>query len=209
MPRNRKSKKKKNNLKIISTLLLLVVLIAIGYGVFTKWIIPQGERYKEKPTRVEEIPYKEEEEEEEVTPPPVEEMVEVNLYFSDEEGMYLVSEKRRIPQTTSLAKQVVLELIRGPETPHLYPTIPEGTQLSELYVAGNIAYLDFSEEIIKNHSGGSSGEIMTVYSLVNTLTEIPPIEGVQILVAGEERESLAGHLDISRPLLRDEEWIQP
>jgi Sporulation and spore germination. len=50
---------------------------------------------------------------------------------------------------------------------------------------------------------------MTVYSIVNTLTEIPPINGVQILVGGNEMKSLVGHIDISMPLLRDEDWIKP
>jgi len=50
---------------------------------------------------------------------------------------------------------------------------------------------------------------MTVYSIVNTLTEIPPIRGVQILVEGNETKSLVGHIDISMPLLRDEDWNKP
>jgi germination protein M len=50
---------------------------------------------------------------------------------------------------------------------------------------------------------------MTVYSIVNSLTEISPIKGVQILVEGNERNSLVGHVDISMPLLRDEDWIKP
>ena len=140
---------------------------------------------------------------------PIEEMVEVNLYFSDYQAMYLVPEKRKISTSLSLAKQVVIEIINGPENSNLYPTIPKGTQLNELYIADDIAYVDLSEEVCKNHPGGSSAELMTVYSIVNTLTEIPPIKGVQILINGNERETLVGHVDISKPLLRDEDWIKP
>jgi len=50
---------------------------------------------------------------------------------------------------------------------------------------------------------------MTLYSIVNSLTEIPPIKGVQILIEGKQRESLTGHIDISMPFLRDEDWIKP
>ncbi len=150
-----------------------------------------------------------EEEIKEVQPVPTEEMVEVNLYFSDSQAMYLVPEKRKIPQTPSLAKQVVIELIKGPENPNLYPTIPQETQVNEVYIADDIVYIDLSEEIFKNHPGGSSGELMTVYSIVNTLTEITPIRAVQILVEGNEKESLVGHIDISMPLIRDENWIKP
>lgn len=205
MAKNRKSKKKKNNLKIIFTLLILAVIIIFSYTIFNKFIIPAWERYTEKP--IKEVPYKEEEIKE-VQPVPAEEMVEVTLYFSDSQAMYLVPEKRKIPQTTSLARQAVIELIKGPENSASYPTIPEGTQVNEVYITDDIVYIDLSEEIFKNHPGGSSGELMTVYSIVNTLTEIPPIKGVQILVEGNEMKSLVGHIDISMPLLRDESWIK-
>jgi len=208
MAKNRKSKKKKNNLKIIFTLLAFVLILFFSYTIFNKFIVPVWERYKEKPVVTKEVPYKEEEIKE-VQPVPTEEMVEVNLYFSDSQAMYLVPEKRKIPQTPSLARQVVIELIKGPENPNLYPTIPQETQVNEVYIADDIVYIDLSEEIFKNHPGGSSGELMTVYSIVNTLTEITPIRAVQILVEGNEKESLVGHIDISMPLIRDENWIKP
>ena len=208
MVKNRKLKKKRNNPKIIPLVLMIVVLIIVGYLIFNKFIIPVWERYTEKPVITKEVPYKEEEIKE-VQPVLIEEMVEVNLYFSDSQAMYLVPEKRKISQIPSLARQAVIELIKGPESSELYPTIPEGTQVIEVYIADDIAYIDLSEEIFKNHPGGSSGELMTVYSIVNTLTEIPPIKGVQILVGGNEAESLVGHIDISMPLIRDKDWIKP
>src|SRR4030042_3123046 len=208
MAKNRKSKKKRNNLKTIFSLLVIVVLVIVGYLIFNKFIVPVWERYTEKPIITKEVPYKEEEKEE-VQPLPIEEMVEVNLYFSDSQAMYLEPEKRKISQTPSLARQAVIELIKGPENSELYPTIPQGTQVNEVYIADDIVYVDLSEEIFKNHPGGSSGELMTVYSIVSTLTEIPPIKGVQILVEGNETNSLVGHIDISMPLLRDKDWIKP
>jgi germination protein M len=208
MAKNRKPKKKRNNLKIIFVLLILVVIVIFSYTIFNKFIVPIWERYTEKPVITEEVPYKEEEIEE-VQPVPTEEIVEINLYFSDSQAMYLVAEKRKISQIPSLARQAVIELIKGPESSDLYPTIPEETQVNEVYIVDDIAYIDLSEEIFKNHPGGSSGELMTVYSIVNTLTEIPPIKGVQILVGENEIKSLVGHIDISMPLLRDEDWIKP
>jgi len=208
MVKNRKSKKKRNNPKIIFSLLVMVVLVIIGYFIFNKFIVPVWERYKEKPIITQEIPYQEEERKE-AQVEPIEEMVEVNLYFSDSQAMYLLPEKRKIPKTSPLARQAVFELIKGPNNSDFYPTIPEGTQVNEVYIVDDIAYIDLSEEIFKNHSGGSSAELMTIYSIVNTLTEIPPIKGVQILIKGNEMKSLAGHIDISMPLIRDEDWIKP
>lgn len=205
---NRELRKKRKRRNFIFGLLVLMVIIIFSYIMFNKFIItPLKEKYKEKPVVIKEIPY-EEEKKEEVQPVPGE-MIEVNLYFSDSQAMYLVSEKRKIPPTTSLAKQVVVELIKGPVSSDLYSTIPEGTRVNEVYIADDIVYVDLSEEVFKNHPGGSSGELMTVYSIANSLTEISSIKGVQILVEGNERNSLVGHVDISMPLLRDEDWIKP
>jgi len=205
---NRELRKKRKRKNFIFELLVLMVIIIFSYIMFNKFIIiPLKEKYKEKPVVIKEVPYQEEKKEEVQTV--LGEMIEVNLYFSDSQAMYLVSEKRKIPPTTSLAKQVVIELIKGPDSSDLYSTIPEGTRVNEVYIADDIVYVDLSEEVFKNHTGGSSGELMTVYSIVNSLTEISPIKGVQILVEGNERNSLVGHVDISMPLLRDEDWIKP
>jgi len=207
---NRELRKKRKRKNFIFGLLVLMVIIIFSYIMFNKFIItPLKEKYKEKPVVIKEVPYQEEKKEEVQTV--TGEMIEVNLYFSDSQAMYLVSEKRKIPPTTSLAmaKEVVIELIKGPASSDLYSTIPEGTRVNEVYIADDIVYVDLSEEVFKNHPGGSSGELMTVYSIVNSLTEISPIKGVQILVEGNERNSLVGHVDISMPLLRDEDWIKP
>ncbi|HXE81040.1 MAG TPA: GerMN domain-containing protein, partial [Vicinamibacterales bacterium] len=87
--------------------------------------------------------------------------------------------------------------------------IPEGTKLRNLYVAGEVAYVDVTGEISRGHTGGSLAEILTVYSLVNVLTEnLPSITSVQILIDGKEVDTLAGHVDLRRPLEGSPQWVQ-
>ncbi|MFN3699563.1 MAG: GerMN domain-containing protein [Dictyoglomus sp.] len=81
--------------------------------------------------------------------------------------------------------------------------IPKGTKLLGLSVKDSIAYVNFSEEFRKNHPGGSLGELLTIYSIVNTLTEFPEIKKVQILINGAILETLAGHIDLTSPIERD------
>ena len=51
--------------------------------------------------------------------------------------------------------------------------------------------------------------MFTVYSLVNTLTDnLPAISAVQILVDGREVDTLAGHVDLRRPLVRGTRWTE-
>jgi hypothetical protein len=50
-------------------------------------------------------------------------------------------------------------------------------------------------------TGGSADELLTVYAIVDSLTaNVPQIRRVGLLVGGRERDTLAGHVDIRRPL---------
>lgn len=140
-----------------------------------------------------------------ISPQPAETNVTVTLYFSDKQAMYLVPVKRKVVKkgNETLEELTVKELIKGPERPDLNKTIPEGTKLLSLQVVDGIAYVNFSKEFKTNHWGGSTGETHTTYSVVNSLAKIEGIKKVQFLVDGDKLDSLAGHLDFSRPFTPD------
>ena len=49
--------------------------------------------------------------------------------------------------------------------------------------------------------GGSEAELLTVYSVVNSLTaNFPAVKRVQILIEDRPAPTLAGHVDLTRPL---------
>ena len=126
-----------------------------------------------------------------------------NLYFSDKENYYLIAETRTLPRSQEpedFGKVIVQALERGPEE-GLTRTIPAGTRVRALYLAqGGTAVVDLSESISENHPGGCKTEILTIYSLVNSLVlNIPEIESVKILIGGREAMTLAGHVDLRFP----------
>ncbi len=147
-------------------------------------------------------------------PPPADKGSEtVTLYFSDNQAMSLTPEDRVVEvekpvNPEKLAAAVLSGLIAGPENKDMQKTIPPEARLLGVNIKDGIAYADFSNELKSKHWGGSSGESMTVYSIVNSLTELPEVKKVQILVAGKEIETLAGHLDTSQPLERNQEMIK-
>ena len=131
----------------------------------------------------------------------------VTIYFPSTEGDQLAAETREIVDTKRPADrgaQILAALLDGPRTEGALPAVPPGTTLRQLWVRddGN-AYADFSEELLGGTTGGSADEILTVYAIVDSLTEnVPAIRRVGILVAGRERATF-GHLDLSRPLPPD------
>ncbi|MGI5875505.1 MAG: GerMN domain-containing protein [Dethiobacteria bacterium] len=129
----------------------------------------------------------------------------VALYFADAGANGLVKEEREIvfDDEENIALFVLEELLKGPVSPELERTIPQGVRVVSITVEEGIATVDFSEELRSKHSGGSTGELLTVYSIVNTLTGLPGLEKVKFLIEGKELETLAGHMELSEPVAPD------
>ena len=129
---------------------------------------------------------------------------EVLLYFSDSEGEYLIGEKRKILKKSDMkeeAREAIHELIIGPKG-KLIPTLPPRTKLLTLQINdAGLAKVNFTLALSKDHPGGSSAEMMTVYSVVNSLAfNFPQIKRVQILIEGKPIETIAGHLSLRQPI---------
>jgi spore germination protein GerM len=123
------------------------------------------------------------------------------LYFADPAGRYLVGERRRFSRDGTLPdrmEQIVSDLIRGPHR-ELLPTLPPETRLRAAFAAPDrLAVVDFSQEIHTRHPGGVTTEMLTLFSIVNSLVlNLPEIDRVKILIDGRETLTLAGHLDIT------------
>jgi len=128
----------------------------------------------------------------------------VTLYFSDEGEEYLIGEKREIvkqDEVTKEAEETIHELINGPKG-KLLRTLPAQTKILALQLdAKGVAQVNFNEALHRDHPGGSSAEMMTLYSIVNSLAlNFPEIKKVQILVEGEKSQTIAGHLSLEQPI---------
>ena len=92
----------------------------------------------------------------------------------------------------------------------LISPIPAGTTLRALYLtASGGAFVDLSPEVVTAHPGGSLDELLTIYAIVNALTmNLPAVTSVQVLVDGKEVDTLAGHVDLRRPLTKNVSWVE-
>jgi spore germination protein GerM len=134
-------------------------------------------------------------------------MKKVTLFFLREEDNQLVPEEREInsnPSAVREAEEVVAELIKGSKA-GLVSSLPPETRLAQLFITKEgVAYVDFSKDLIEKHPSGSAAEISTVYSIVNSLAyNFKAIKKVFILIEGEERETLGGHISLDHPFLPD------
>jgi len=134
---------------------------------------------------------------------------EITLYFGDQQATGLVPEVREIhvPEGANIYALALQALAEGPTRSDLARVLPEGTRILGVSVEDGVAYADFSRELQSNHWGGSAGETITVFGIVNTLTEFDEISRVAILIEGTPLDSLAGHMDMTEPLSRAEDLI--
>ncbi|MFC1734900.1 GerMN domain-containing protein [Candidatus Hydrogenedentota bacterium] len=135
------------------------------------------------------------------------------LYFATSDGQALGRESRPISVSGDVSHdihQVVSALVEGPRQTGLSPTLPPETVLLSSYVIDSgCVVLDFDYQLSYKQPGGAAAELLTIYSLVNTLTSnFKDIETMQVLIAGKEIETLAGHIDCRAVFKRESDWIR-
>ncbi len=141
--------------------------------------------------------------------------IEYSFFYPSMDGNYLVGVKKKIKKEDDLSKQikeVVKELFKGPDKKikSIYNPFSANLKLNEFYLIENsIVVVDVNENIFDNLLGGSDDEILTIYSIVDTISyNFPFVKATQIIINGREAETLAGHIDISHPLRFDPKWIK-
>jgi spore germination protein GerM len=130
--------------------------------------------------------------------------ITATLFYGSADGQALAPVQREVPLAEGVVPQgreiLAAQLLPAPEG--FAPVIPEGTVLRAFYITERgDAFVDLSGEASSRHAGGSTTELLTVYAIVHAVTaNLPTIRRVQILVDGREADTLAGHVDLRRPL---------
>ena len=133
--------------------------------------------------------------------------IAATLFYASAEGDSLVAVRRDVALAEGIdaqGRQIVMAQLQPAPAPHV-SVIPKGTTLRAFFVTERgDAFIDLSREVSTAHPGGSLTELLTVHALVNAVTaNLPAVQRVQIMVDGKEVDTLAGHVDIRRPMSRD------
>lgn len=119
------------------------------------------------------------------------------LYIPDSEYLNLNKINIKINENGDKRIFIIFEKLKNSER----TAIPEGTELLSVKVVRNIVHLNFNSEFHDNHPGGSSAEILTIYSIVNSITSsMRNVNYIKFYINNEEIETLKGHIDLRYPL---------
>ena len=131
---------------------------------------------------------------------------DVLLYFASVDGQTLVAETREISECQrdeDCLHDLVEALIAGPLS-GLAPILSSQVVLRGITVTDSLVSIDFSQEMITTHPGGTQSELLTIYGLVDTLAvNFPHLRQVQITVEGTPVPTLKGHIDLRQPINPD------
>ncbi len=166
----------------IKTVLLLAVLLSLSAVVLFFLPVKRGE-YPPPPAHHKTV------------------LKEIRVFKVTEDGKHLKGLKTKINKGDihSEVKEALALLIKNRKD--IAGSIPRGTRLLGLKIEATTAYVNLSGEVSKNHGGGTMGELLTIYSIVDTVTlNFPEIKDIQILIDGRIQRTLKGHIDISFPL---------
>lgn len=123
----------------------------------------------------------------------------VTLYFAGSDGS-LATEERDIPQQEGIARATVNELIAGPQSAGLDPTLPASAIVEGMTVKDGVCTVDFSSELTERLPAGEQARLLAVSSLVSTLTQFDTVERVRILVDGEPLAGSVAGVDLTAAL---------
>jgi spore germination protein GerM len=176
---------------------LIAVAVALVAAIVTAWITVDVRRGIAKPPArtAASAP---------VAPAPAGRKINARLYYVSSEGTKLSAVDREVAYADDAAAQAqaIVNAQLAPAVAPLVSPIPPGTTLRALYLgAKGEAYVDLSKDVATAHTGGTQDELLTIYAIVNALTSnLPAVTSVQLLVDGKEVDTLAGHVDLRKPL---------
>ena len=147
------------------------------------------------------------------SPEPETAHITATLFYASPDGQALVPARREVPLAEGVVAQgraILMAQLEQQAPDTLVSVVPPGTTQRAFYVTERgDAFVDLSAELARAHPGGSLTEMLTVYSLVNAVTaNLPAVRRVQLLVDGHEVDTLAGHVDIRRPLMPDTSLVR-
>jgi len=182
-------------------------LVFAGIALFTivfVWVVRSAPRWRTS-TRAVAAPSP-------TAPAPPGRKIKARLFYVSDNGTRLTGVERDVAFADNAAEQAreIVAAQVGPVAEPLVSAVPAGTTLRALFLTENgQAFVDLSREVVAAHPGGTVNELLTVYTIVNAVAaNLPAVTSVQVLVEGKEVETLAGHVDLRRPLAKNLAWVQ-
>ena len=138
------------------------------------------------------------------------------LYFVNDSGK-LVKEDRgiHVSDPASVEKSLIQELIKGPNSDILSPSLPPDTIVNEAVTSNGVCQVDLSFDVKSKFFTSIEDKERMLYAIVNSLTEIteltndaPKIKKVAFLIDGKSDIEFTQNIQLRDTFERNEDYIE-
>lgn len=132
----------------------------------------------------------------------------ITLYFANKAGDKLVPVTQSAVLDTNVSKErnIVEKLLKGPTSENVIGTIPEGTKLLGVSTEEGICYVNLSEEYLTPLPDVT--ENVSLFSIVNSLCELPNVEQVQFAINGDSERTFIEDVTFSVPFRENKKLVE-
>lgn len=129
----------------------------------------------------------------------------LTLYFPDTNYKKLYPSARQVTllDGQTVEEAVVTALIKGPSEENLAEAVTGDVKVYSAETKNGICFVNVSETFIKENTGDSQKEKMTLYSIVNSLCTLPQVKEVRFLIEGKAVQSF-GYMPLNISYFADE-----
>ena len=129
----------------------------------------------------------------------------VTLYLPDAAGERLVAAERALAPGEDPLAAALDGLAAARRGDGAGPGLPEGARVRSARIAGGIARVDLDAGFARAYpAGGAAAEIAVLAPMVLTLTGLPGVRAVLLLVEGRPPDLPGSAFDLSQPLRRSD-----
>lgn len=124
----------------------------------------------------------------------------IKIYHANEKGDKLVVKSYYVSHNNNITyeEMIITNLIR-------MGTLPEDTKINSIYVNSGCCYIDFNDSFLSDIEGNFD---VAIYSIVNSITELPDISSVKILIDGKSSKGYSQNFSLYDFLTFNEELVE-
>ena len=141
-------------------------------------------------------------------PSPATEYFVLSVYFANATGK-LEKEVHRFPASRSSKEEklVIEELIQGPQSSECFATVPNDLKVNTIDTLNGVCQVDLSFDTKSKFFKNDEDRTLMIYSIVNSLTELPQVKKVILSIDGQEEVAFTSEIDLPKTFERNEDYI--
>lgn len=133
----------------------------------------------------------------------------IDLYFTNQDGTELIPEERTVYYNSNvpLEKVVLEQLMKGPTTEGLYPTIPSNFTILGVTTDSGNCYFNLDASFM-NDALPLANSSVAIYSIVNSIVDDCRVRRVQISINGENNLVFKDSIQLDQFFTKQTDLIQ-